>query len=527
MKVLVLGSCVTRDSFELPSAGGVELHDYVARSSVASAMSQRRVDGVDVDALDSRFQRRIVGRDLDKSFGEIVARDGWDLLLHDAIDERFDLLVGPHGELATRSNELVATGWEPDGFRRVPSGSDEHFALWERGWERLIRMLDARRRRADLRVNRVFWAEADERGEVLDGGALVQAQRANHYLERLYTRMAEDLEPSQFYRYTDAEMRSAVTHRWGPSPFHYVPAFYECTMRLLGAERQRVEARTGAHRTVTVTMPAPAADLASGGDETPADDRVFLFRGRHIVYTVHARPSSRRLVFVFSGFDATPGTTRMSFFGLGKVLDATVVHIKDGNGTHGCYLLSVSGDEQIRNGVITLIRQMQTEFDCPQDRTWFIGTSKGGTCAIAYGLMTGGGRVISGEPQIAIGHFLFGDEPQPEWARAIAYAMLGRVDPADRVRLDDLVPAIVRRYGSRFRGTISLHIGETGYPERHVVPLVAALQEAGRSDCLDVVQHAFATHAEVVPPFVDAVRRELTPYIVAPRQFGEGDQEPT
>lgn len=515
-RVFIYGSCVTRDALETVRDDHLTITDYVARSSVGSALTDRAVADVDTGALSSAFQRRMVERDLGKRLASLLLRsESYDLVLHDPIDERFDLLVGPDGEVATRSNELVATGWEAVGFRQVRSGSEEHFDYWERGWERLVNVLVSGGKLDRLRVNRVRWSLVDDAGGSLDSAQLGRARRANTYLGRLYSRMSRDLDGHQFYEYPDEHFVADRAHRWGPSPFHFVPSLYQETITFIDRESPPNSSNPAPRVHPVGAAPGAEVDLVAGADGTLATDSVFMFRGRHIVYTVHARPRSRRLVLIFPGIDNTPGSTRMSYFGLGKVLNATVVHIKDGYGAHGSYLLSVAGDEQIRNGVIALIRTLQEEFDCGQARTWFIGTSKGATSAIAYGLMTGGGRVIAGEPQVAIGDFVFGKDPPPEWARSIAYAMLGRVDRADREVLNEVVPQIVRRYASRFRGSITVIAGNTGYLERHIEPLVRALQSAGRVDALELQQHTFRAHSEVVAPFITLVRRELTS--VAPR----------
>lgn len=237
LRVLVFGSCVTRDAFELADAR-VVVHDYVARSSMGTALTERPVTGVDVDALSSPFQRRTVSRDLDKGLREIVQQPGWDVLVHDPIDERFHVMVGPDGEVATRSNELRATGWDAPEFRLVASGSDEHFALWEAGWVRLIDLLDSLGRRGDLRVNRVAWALTDDQGGTLTGSALADAERANAYLDRLYARMEHDLPADRFYAYSPQELVSAGEHKWGPSPFHFGDDLYVRTVAHLTEELQ-------------------------------------------------------------------------------------------------------------------------------------------------------------------------------------------------------------------------------------------------------------------------------------------------
>ncbi|THJ23347.1 MAG: hypothetical protein CAF45_008100 [Nitrospira sp. CG24E] len=246
------------------------------------------------------------------------------------------------------------------------------------------------------------------------------------------------------------------------------------------------------------------------------EDRLYKFKNRYAIYTVRPRPSSKKLAFVFSGVDATPGTCRMSYFALGETLDATVVHIMDNFGAHGCYLLSIAGDAQIRNAVIALIRLLQEEFACTEKQTYFLGTSKGATTAIAYALMTGGGNVLCGEPQILLGDFIFSERWQEleQW-RSLAYAMTGRVSPADRPLLNRVVLDIVERYGSRFKGEITIHVGDTGYLEKHISHLQSLSSELGFDKKIHIESHAFTKHDEVVPVFLDTVANTLNTHMSA------------
>jgi hypothetical protein len=141
--------------------------------------------------------------------------------------------------------------------------------------------------------------------------------------------------------------------------------------------------------------------------QTICEDKIYKYKNRYVVYAVHRRPLSQKIVFVFSGVDSIPGFCRMSYFGLAQKIDANVVHVMDNYGAHGCYLLNISGDNQIRNAVVSLIRQVSEELVKGIAETYFIGTSKGATTAIAYALMFGSGKVICGEPQILIGDFIY------------------------------------------------------------------------------------------------------------------------
>lgn len=248
---------------------------------------------------------------------------------------------------------------------------------------------------------------------------------------------------------------------------------------------------------------------------TPATtcvDRLYKFKNRYLVYSIHPREHSGRLAIVFSGVDATAATCRMSYFALGATLNATVVHIMDNFGAHGCYLLSIAGDQQIRNAVISLIRELQSEFACTQQATYFLGTSKGATSAIAYSLMTNGGEVVCGEPQIMLGDFIYSANWQglEQW-RSLAYAMLGRVNTDDRNILNEVILDIVRRYGPRYSGEMQIHVGNTGYLENHIRHLISAADGIGLSQRIRVEQHSFTSHGDVVPVFLESIAARFAP----------------
>jgi hypothetical protein len=241
-------------------------------------------------------------------------------------------------------------------------------------------------------------------------------------------------------------------------------------------------------------------------------DRVYKFKNRYLIYAVHERKESQKICFVFSGVDATAATCRTSYFGLGKTIsEATVVHIMDNYGAHGCYLLNIAGDAQIRNGVIELIRFLQKEYGCTNEETYLIGTSKGATIAIAYALFIGGGHVICGEPQIMLGDFIYNRywENLEQW-RSLAYAITGRVNPNDKDFLNTLLHNIIIQYGSRFKGQISIHYGATGYWEHHISYFLEWAKQNDFSERLELVNHNFEHHEEVVPVFYREIANVLT-----------------
>ncbi|MEG6617382.1 accessory Sec system protein Asp2 [Peptococcaceae bacterium 1198_IL3148] len=236
-------------------------------------------------------------------------------------------------------------------------------------------------------------------------------------------------------------------------------------------------------------------------------DGVFKFKNRYIIYSLK-RGSSNKLYVVFSGVDSTPGFTRMSYYGLRDSLDGNVLHIKDSFGAHGCYLLNVSGCNQVRNAVLALLKESINQLNIPRESLYLVGTSKGGTIALAYGMMLGFGNVIVGEPQVRIGDFLFSKGwKNAEYFKSIAYVMTGRINEEGKELLNSKFKEIIAQCGSRFRGTIEIITGiKTLYLENHVDYFIQYAKEFGVDESrINVEVIDIEKHDDIVEPFLRRV----------------------
>lgn len=244
MKVLILGSCVTRDAFEFAADyPPLTLHGYYARSALVSATDSRQFDGVPLENIASAFQRRMVERDITGAvLAELAAAD-FDVIVYDAVDERYPVLVNDAGAYATQSDEFRSSRYDASRDRVVGSFTDEAFALWRHGWIRLLAAVDAVGVRSRLLINRVWWADRVEGGGELPAAQTPQRiGRANEYLARLYGQMEADLDDSQFLDF-DEEFVAAGKHKWGVNAFHYPERFYRSLLQqILG--RAQVQAPT-------------------------------------------------------------------------------------------------------------------------------------------------------------------------------------------------------------------------------------------------------------------------------------------
>lgn len=240
-RILIFGSCVSRDAFNCELARGFQFTEYYARSSFASAWHPTIVEHDFYSTIGSTFQKRLVKADLLKTSRASIIHGDYDLLLIDFIDERFALFASDHGGIVTVSNELVSGGFDAKSPRfaghMVKSGSDEFLELWKSGWSRFVEAMRAENRMEKVVINRVFWAGKTESGHPFDG---FNPQSANRFLETLYSLVAKDIPDDQFISYPDSVLLGSDQHRWGLSPFHYMDAFYSATVNGLKRQVKRV-----------------------------------------------------------------------------------------------------------------------------------------------------------------------------------------------------------------------------------------------------------------------------------------------
>ena len=133
-----------------------------------------------------------------------------------------------------------------------------------------------------------------------------------------------------------------------------------------------------------------------------------------------------------------------------------------------------------------------------------MGTSKGGTCAIYYGLELRAVHVFSGACQYYIGNYLNNDNDKP-----ILRGMLG--DDYTQKDLDELNKAVCKQFEKyKDNGTV-IHLlyseDEPTYPE-HTVHLLRDLEKWGVPYTANV-EH-FTNHNDIGRFFIPYIRNEIS-----------------
>lgn len=224
-RIFIFGSCVSRDAFLEPPPS-LSLVRYLARSSLACALREKQASAdVDLSGITSAWQRRMVRFDMERQLQRDLQAVRFDLLLLDLIDERFNVgLVS--GEPVTLSGELLSAGLNTETIDVLTADDPTRERLWTEGVRRLVDLVGPQR----IVVNRVYWATQSKTGEALPRGE--QIAMANRRLEKFYDELLGAY-PLRIIEYPPHLLVADPEHRWGISPFHYIPQMYDHTLASL------------------------------------------------------------------------------------------------------------------------------------------------------------------------------------------------------------------------------------------------------------------------------------------------------
>ncbi len=238
LRVLIFGSCVTRDLFDvdLPAVRGAQVATYLARTTLASVIAppvDRATLGPMAHDLAAGFDGRRFEHDLHKRHFELVGAADADLAMIDLIDERHGTAYVGEGALAY--TKIAAQYVDPllaQGAARLlnPLSRVGRDTIGDIAHRFAARFTDAWR--GPVVVHRARYASRyiDEHGDVreFDGVKGEQVRNWNAYLETAYDALlgalggrASVLEVPREHTFAGGE------HRWDLTPFHYDRGYYD------------------------------------------------------------------------------------------------------------------------------------------------------------------------------------------------------------------------------------------------------------------------------------------------------------
>lgn len=248
-RIAIVGSCITRDLWPI-RGGGAERLLYISRTSFPSLFSQAVADFTPARRppgdLHNHEHAALVADITKTALSRLLAFRPTHIIF-DFIDDRFDLIsVGP--SIVVRSGEMVRSGYlsrpalrRHRTISRLSSACDRLWAAAAGEFAALVRATPLSR--AQLILHSARWAteRRDREGRVraIGGVEIIGGDPADigDYNDLLMRQEAlfEALMPPLARIHAGPFRLADTAHRWGLSPFHYVPEYYDEVRRQLRA----------------------------------------------------------------------------------------------------------------------------------------------------------------------------------------------------------------------------------------------------------------------------------------------------
>ena len=215
-------------------------------------------------------------------------------------------------------------------------------------------------------------------------------------------------------------------------------------------------------------------------------------------YLLLKRRSSKTLAIIFSGFSDKPVYNYVKTL---KNFKGDRLFLLDDFAYRGSYYMYSNGSNRPELLVQSLVNQIVAGMG--YERIITIGSSKGGTCAIYYGLQMGANSIYAGACQYHIGSYV--DSPEH---RQVFLSMMGaNAGIKEREMLDAKMPQCLQRNaGSKSKIHLFYSTVEHTYKD-HTVDLISDLDKYHISHTDTIAQ--FATHSEVGKHFPSWIKEQL------------------
>jgi hypothetical protein len=242
-KISIIGSCVTRDSIEVIK-NKIDLKSYISRSSIISLVSKPpkfKISENDISDINvSKFEKRMIINDINKTSLEEVLEVGCEYLIFDFIDERFDLynhkdiFITKNAYLADSDFELKYLADYKVISRRLEATN----LLFEKSLLKLKSKLfkksffTKKTNNFKIILNKCYWADKilDENTKKLNAYEISVLKNINNYnriLEIYYSKFLKIFEGCFVINPNHSLIYSSPNNKWGVDYFHFSEDYYQ------------------------------------------------------------------------------------------------------------------------------------------------------------------------------------------------------------------------------------------------------------------------------------------------------------
>ncbi len=221
--ISILGSCVSRDIFDLAPLDNVRIAKYVARSSLVSMFSPKLLDPTSEMLESTKWRDRMQVLDLNKGGIEYLFSEECDFMVIDLIDERLGIITD--GVAATsiapfvNDEEFMAEFGV--GFKKSMPFHKGYFELWQVGLAKFVALVRQKNMEEKIILNKIFLGSCAQGGNVVAGISIDFVEKMNVVLGKMYDEFERLLPNCHKIEYGETDLFVDAEHRWGAAPFHY------------------------------------------------------------------------------------------------------------------------------------------------------------------------------------------------------------------------------------------------------------------------------------------------------------------
>ena len=210
------------------------------------------------------------------------------------------------------------------------------------------------------------------------------------------------------------------------------------------------------------------------------------------------------LTITFAGFHPEGDPPKYNYLRTLEEFDCHQLFILDDFGARGSYYMCINRDFKIEKSINKLIETVCQDHQI--EKRISIGSSKGASAAIYYGLKYDYDAIIAGTPQYYIGSYL----KKVKSAHNVLDFMAGNQSEDSIEFLDNLIKNIINqrdKYSSKV--VICAGLDDPHY-KIHSMPLIDALEQNNIPFVLDVLN--YTTHSDIGIVFPDSLKKNLALY---------------
>lgn len=196
---------------------------------------------------------------------------------------------------------------------------------------------------------------------------------------------------------------------------------------------------------------------------------------RNLKYYFKPCRNSKTLIVSFAGFPGKGVAAGYNYVVKLKKIKANQLFLLDDiwNPVNiGSYYLGKDGDWYLEKDVTDLIRQMKEQYTF--DKVIMIGSSKGGTSALYFGIKMEADYCIIGAPQYHVGNYLSSEHLKP-----ILQTIMGDDSQESVDQLNNYIPAEMQKNHTK-KPTVYIHYSPKEHTYKdHIKDMLSDLRENG------------------------------------------------